>query len=242
MPIKHPQFINGEFYHIITRGIAGQKIFLGKEDYLRYLLNLYRFNNKSVVDPVLGKRKGVSIKFRNGFPIIIDKLEKQKEPLIEILAFCLMPNHVHLLVKQVADNGISLFVNKMGGYSTYFNNRYSRFGSLFQRPFKAIHIESGDQLLTVVTYIHLNPIDLIEFGWKNNGINNPYRVLSFLKTFPWSSYFHYLGLSDLSLIVKPSLLKSILKRSNDLQSFVREKISNKVELKKFLKNFKSNNQ
>jgi len=230
MPIKHPQFVNGEIYHIIQRGIAGQKTFLEKKDYLRYFFSLYKFNNQKIV---LGAFRVNRV--RDVIPNKAPKLEGQRDLLIEILGFCLMPNHIHVLVRQVADNGVSLFFQKMGGYSSYFNKKYERFGSLFQRPFKAVHIKNQDQLLIVITYIHLNPIDLIEPDWKTDGISNPQKVMEFLESYTWSSCPYYLGKENLSWLIDSLFLKKVLESHEDFRNFIQARISRKTELKTFLK-------
>lgn len=233
MPIKRPQFVNGEIYHIIIRGIAGQKVFLETKDYLRYLFSLHKFNDKKVIVRDYSWREAIPVVLRDGFPVLIKK-EESGEPLVEIFAFCLIPNHIHLLVRQITDNGISLFFQKMGGYSSYFNKKHQRFGGLFQRPFRAIHIKTEDQLLIVLAYIHLNPIDLIESNWKNEGISNLQKVIGFLESYPWSSYPHYLGKVDLSWLVNSDFLKKILKNPEDFRNFVEARVFQKTELKNFL--------
>jgi len=233
MPVKRPQFVNGEIYHIIIRGIAGQKTFLEERDYLRYLISLYKFNDEEItlhLFPGFLYREAIPTK------IIVEppKLDKTREPLVEILGFCLMLNHIHLLVRQIIDKGISLFIQKMGGYSSYFNKKYQRFGALFQRPFKAIHIKTEDQLLILITYIHLNPIDLIEPNWKIEGISNPQKVMEFLESYPWSSYPYYLGKENFSWLIDSDFLKKILKSPEDFRNFVEARIFYKTEFKNFL--------
>lgn len=233
MPVKRPQFVNREIYHIIIRGIAGQKTFLEEKDYLRYLFSLYKFNDKKVIVRDYAFQ-GIPLKLRDGFP----KITREEEPrdlLIEILGFCLIPNHIHLLVRQIADDGIPLFFQKMGGYSSYFNKKHQRFGSLFQRPFKAVRIVTEDQLLIVTTYIHLNSIDLIEPNWKIKGILNPQKVIKFLESYPWSSYPHYLGGIDFSWLINSTFLTKILKSPKDFQNFVKSRISYRTKFKNFLK-------
>lgn len=231
MPIKRPQFVNGEIYHIVYRGIAGQKTFLEERDYLKYLFSLYEFNDKERISDTF--RYGLKI-YREDISVKLAELERPRDLLVEILGFCLMPNHIHLLVRQVADKGISLFFQKMGGYSTYFNKKHERFGSLFQRPFRAIHIKTEDQLLIVITYIHLNPVDLIESNWKIEGISNPQKVMDFLESYSWSSYPYYLGKDKFSWLIDSLFLKKILERPEDFRNFVKARILHKAELKSFL--------
>lgn len=237
MPIKRPQFVNGEIYHVIIRGIASQKTFLDKKDYLRYFYSLYEFNDKKLTS--YNFRSSIQ---REAFPFKLDmkmiKVKKPKDLLVEILGICLMPNHIHLLVRQVTHNGISLFLQKMGGYSTYFNKKYQRFGALFQRPFRAVHIKNQDQLLIVITYIHLNPIDLIEFNWKVKGISNPQKVIEFLESYPWSSYPCYLGKENFSWLIDTLFLKKIFRGSDRFRDFVKARIFYKTKLKNFFKQVK----
>lgn len=230
MPTKRPQFINGEIYHVIVRGIGGRKTFLEERDYLRYLLSLYKFNDK---DPVLDR-----FYRREATPAIMTKapkLEKPRDVLVEILSLSLMPNHIHLLLRQLQDNGIPLFIQKLGGYSTYFNKYHKRFGSLFQRPFKAIHIEDDDQLFIVTTYIHMNAIDLVEYDYKEKGISNPEKVIEFLKSHPWSSYPHYLGAENISWLIDKDFLNKVFGGPDGFKEFVEARVYNKAKLKDFLK-------
>ena len=77
--------------------------------------------------------------------------------LVEIVAYCLNPNHYHLIVKQISEKGIERFMQKIGtGYTNYFNKRYERSGALFQGKFKSIHIDSNEYLLHLSVYVFEN--------------------------------------------------------------------------------------
>lgn len=125
---------------------------------------------------------------------------------MEVLAFCLMPNHIHLLLRQIKDNGISKFMQKYGsGYAVYFKEKYKiKFkGHFFQDRFNAVHIESDEQLRVVFVYIHTNPIALIEPDWKEKGIINPQKAIKFLESeHRWSSYFDYLDKKNFPSIIE----------------------------------------
>lgn len=145
------QFIEGEFYHIYNRGVDKRDIYADKYDFQRFLQSMEEFN---VAEPI------GSI-YENSFRK--KKLEKlghrvtKKEKLVNIVCYCLNPNHYHFILEQVANNGISLFMHKLGmGYSRYFNEKYKRSGSLFQGTYKAIHIQSNSYLLYLSAYINLN--------------------------------------------------------------------------------------
>ena len=97
---------------------------------------------------------------------------RKRKMLVEILAFSLMPNHIHLLIRQLRDGGISKFMQKFGGYVLYYNKKYGRKGHLFQDKFQAVHIQNEEQLKTAFVYIHTNPVAIIYPGWKEKGIKN----------------------------------------------------------------------
>lgn len=124
-----------------------------------------------------------------------ENLKKDYEKLVEIVCFCLMPNHFHFMLKQKMENGISSFVsNFTNSYTRYFNKKHDRIGPLFEGIFKAVRIESEEQLIHTSRYIHLNPVSsyLIE----------PEE----LENYHWSSYLEFLGFSDNNLVVKDLIL------------------------------------
>jgi len=134
------------------RGVEKRVIFPEKEDYFRFIHDLFEFNDENAVGDA----------FRKNIPrTVLGKVRTIKEKrrlLVEILTFCLMPNHFHLLLYQLNRNGISNFMRKMGGYATYINKKYRRVGHLYQGRFRAIHIKGNNQLKNVFVYIHTNPI------------------------------------------------------------------------------------
>src|SRR4030042_5708941 len=110
--MKKPTFINDKIYHIYNRGVEKRNIFINEKDYVRFLHDLYEFNNSISAD-----------KF---FEIHALK-NKNRSLLVEILAYCLMPNHYHILLRQKNDNGVVTFMKKLGtGYAMYFNEKYDR--------------------------------------------------------------------------------------------------------------------
>ena len=142
--------------------------------------------------------------------LIFNKKEP-KEPLVEILAFCFMPNHIHLLSKQLKDGGITKLMNKIGaGYGGYFNRKYQRKGYVFQNRFSAIHIQDDNQLKIVYVYIHTNPISLIEPKWKEKGIKNPEKAIEFLEDYKWSSYPDYIGKKNFVSVTDRGLILEII--------------------------------
>ena len=113
--------------------------------------------------------------------------------LVEVLAFSFMPNHLHLILRQLKDNGITEFMKKVnGGYANYFNKKYKRMGHLFNK-FRAVHIKDDDQLRNAFLYVHANLISMVEPGWKEKGIKNLKKVIKFLEDNKRHSYMDYIG-------------------------------------------------
>jgi hypothetical protein len=120
-------------------------------------------------------------------------VDQSPVPLVIIEDYCLMPNHYHLILEQVEENGISKFLQKvMTGYTMYFNKRYNRTGALFQGKTKSRHIDTNPYYLQLKIYLHLNPVDLFDKNWKENGkVKSVKESMKFLTNFPWSSCTSY---------------------------------------------------
>ncbi len=176
--------VNKQIYHIFNRGTDKRKIFLTKNDYERFLINMKIFNDSDVGQHHLDR-------FDTEHP---ELNKKSAHPLVDVLCFCLMPNHYHLLLLQREENGISKYLHKLQmGYSKYFNMLYERSGNLFQGAYKVVEVNKDSQFKYVPLYIHMNPLDLIENGWKEKGIRNVKRGLEFLEKYRWSSLKDYIS-------------------------------------------------
>ena len=139
-------FAEEEIYHIYNRGVDKRTIFHDKFDFERFLTSMKEFN---VVDPI------GSI-YENRFNKDKNKLGNGVSKLVEFICYCLNPNHFHFIIKQVSEKGIEKFMHRLLGYTKYYNHKYKRNGVLFQGPFRAIHIESNEQLLHSSIYVNLN--------------------------------------------------------------------------------------
>jgi putative transposase len=198
--MERPQFENGEIYHVYNRGVEKRKIFLDDKDYLRFIHDLFEFNDTSPA--------GKFFIFGGGTSEYAGK--KKRELLVEILAFCLMPNHYHLLLKQLQNGGITKFMKKLDtGYTMYFNKIKKRVGPLFQGVFKAVSIDKQAQFYHIPYYIHLNPVELAASNWKEEGIKSPQKVEEFLKTYRWSSHLDYIGKKNFPSILSTKFLSKI---------------------------------
>jgi len=177
-------FAPEEFYHIYNRGTEKRKVFLLKADYERFLALLYLCNNKETLHASDYQGSTLSEKL---------SLERS-ETIVNIDAYCLMPNHFHLLMQEKVENGISNFMQKLTtGYTMYFNKRNNRTGALFQGRFKATHAKDDRYLKYLVSYIHLNPVKIIDSEWKENGIKDKNKASQFLKNYTYSSYLDFCG-------------------------------------------------
>ena len=115
--------------------------------------------------------------------------EKQGETLVDIIAYALMPNHIHLLLKEKIEGGISRFMLKlMTAYSMYFNTKHERSGPLFTRPFRSRHVGSDEYLQWLFAYILLNPLDIHQKNWKEQGLKDKRAAQVFLREYRYGSF------------------------------------------------------
>lgn len=200
-----------EYYHVYSRGVDKRKIFLDKEDEERFLRLLYITNSL----------KSVRFTEFNGLPY---SLIERGEQLTAVGAYCLMPNHFHLLLRETDEHGISSFMGKLlTSYSMYFNKKYDRTGGLFESTFRAEHVNSDNYLKYLFAYIHLNPIKLIDPEWKEKGIANKKRAKEYLSTYEKSSYIEYIGNKrEESLILSPKEFPGYFEDVHDFSDFIND--------------------
>lgn len=221
MPRKKRDFEKGNFYHIIKRGVEGRDIFLNKQDYERFILALEFFNSEQNIclwDIFCeNTKKGVSKQSRK-------KLKEERElaikmaiyrkrlrnckgsKIVRLVAFTLMPNHYHLLLREIEKGGISLFMQKMGSYATYFNNQHKRNGTLFQSRYKSVLIEDDKQMSVAFSYIHTNPIELFDENWREGKIKNKKEARNYLYNYSHSSLLDYIGKRNHSSVTSRGFL------------------------------------
>jgi len=242
MPQRKEGFENDQIYHVILRALDNNLIFKDLDDYYRGIFSIYEFNNSDSV--TIQARRKARAAFKNAvkkadrLPMSIQLPEfiDERKIMVEILAFCFMPNHIHLLLRQVADNGISKFMQKVGiGYGKYFNTKYERKGHVFQDAFKSVHIESDRQFMVVATYIFTNPVALIEPGWKENGIRNhsAEEVLKFLENYKWSSYLDCIGIKNFDSVTNRDFLMEMMSGESGCKKAVEDWISAKKDLAEY---------
>lgn len=214
--MKKPPFVNEEVYHTYNRGVEKRLIFGDDKDRFRFVHNLYEMNNSL---PVLN----------NGYWITRDNIEVQlqymqkRDKLVEILAFCLMPNHYHLLLRQVQEGGVVKFMQKLGtAYTNYFNLRNERVGPLFQGRFKAVLVREDSHFRHLYNYIHMNPLDIIAPEWRENKLKNRGQALEFLDNYRWSSYLDYTGKKNFPSVIDKNLGLEIFGNTNKYINNIQE--------------------
>jgi len=179
-------------YHILNRGVEKRKIFLKNRDYLRFVHNLSDFNDEDRA--MLSYRNRRQRIKNNNSDVGRPKKEHVKKNIIEMLAWTLMPNHVHIMAQEEDIGGAGKYSRKIfGGYTKYFNEQNDRTGVLFQGKSKIILIQDYAHFLYLPFYIHLNPLDLFDPGWREYGIKNTNEAIAFLEEYRWSNYRDIIG-------------------------------------------------
>jgi len=182
---------------MLNRGVERRNIVLDDGDRIRFVSDLYELNNKKTVS----------------HPLTKDRRTATRSLLVRIHAWCLMPNHYHLLVSPIDDDiaNMSRFAQKIGmGYAKYFNEKYSRSGVLWQGIYKKLQIERDAHFNYIPYYIHLNPLDLSMPEWREGKIKKVSAALEKLQEYRWSSYLDYIGERNFPSILDTNTLADVL--------------------------------
>lgn len=168
----------GEYYHIYNRGAFKHGVFSDRTEHARFLFSILFFQS-----PALFKNASRIVRqfdTQAGFPVRDDDFNAVLEGRgVELVSFCIMGNHFHLLVRELAEGGISRYMQRIEvAYTKYFNTKYDASGHVFQGRYKAVHVADNEQLMHLSAYIHRNPRELK--SWKGKEVE-----------YPWSSYQDY---------------------------------------------------
>lgn len=229
--MRRTKFEPEKIYHIYNRGVEKRDVFLTDGDRWRFLQGMYLFNDESASTNLLyrlEKEKG-----KMHFGILKEYVTRgvvKRKPLVRIMADCLKPNHFHLLLQEIQENGISRFMHKLAiGYTGYFNKKYERVGSLFQGTFKAVEVTNNEQLMYLLAYINaINPGQELEPELKAVA-QNPRQILEFIEHYPWSTHLEYLGKRD-SIIMEKGLAGELFPTPKAYLKFVSGIIGGKKKL------------
>ncbi|HCP08766.1 MAG TPA: hypothetical protein DIT25_03150 [Candidatus Moranbacteria bacterium] len=188
--MRKTEFANEEYYHIYNRGVDKRDVFLNFKNYERFLLSMNLLNDDR--DGLMSQWRDILRMDPRAKLLDFQDLSSRTDPWVELIAYCLNPNHYHIILKQLRENGIKNFMHKLStSYTNYFNKMNKRSGSLFQGPFKSAHIDSNEYLLYLSAYVNKN--NFIH-GYNNN--NN----------WPYSSLPDYLGERNGRLVKKEIIL------------------------------------
>ncbi len=189
----------GEYYHLLNRGMAKRPIFHDNDDYLRFLFLITHLQSGK---SFLNMSRDINL-FKKTFSrpdqhrvLINQEYAKaaSHQPLVKLLAFCLMPNHFHLLVLAIQDNGIARYLQRiLNAYAKYYNLKYQQTGHLFQGPYRAVHVSDNEQLLYTSAYVHKNCCELL--AWQEN-----------FAEYPWSSLQDYCVFNRWSTLLDPQII------------------------------------
>ncbi len=199
-------------YHVLSRAVDNKPIFSDQEDCARFLfqiyannvgrpgLNLYRKNMKDISDSLL-----------KGEEIPANSVILNSAPLVDILSFSLVGDHVHFILSPNTENGIAKYIHKLNlSFAKYFNMKYKREGILFNKPYKIIPLKSDDQLDTVIRYINVkNPLDFYNSDW-HKGLDNWQEAFNFLDNYKFSSYPDLFGERSSKILAPEAILNKYL--------------------------------
>lgn len=174
---------------------------MNNDDRVRFVHDMYEFNDKAPANNTL------RILQMNDFVS-----RSLREPIVEIHGWCLMDNHYHLLLSELVEGGITLFIRRLNiGYAKFFNEKYKRVGTLFQGRTKKILIDSDAHFLHILHYIHLNPLDFLKGAedWRAREIRNSKDALQHLEDYRWSSYLDYCGKKNFPSVLTTGLFKDV---------------------------------
>lgn len=177
----------GEWYHCYNRGVDRRKVFAAARDYDRFLMLMYAASGTKTLSTSHSRSLPLSRMLQK------DRIKKGS-PLVEVGAYCLMPNHVHFVLKEVEEGGIAAFMHRIfTGYTMYFNKRNERTGALFAGSYKSKHLATDRYFKHAINYVHMNPIELFEPNWKQ-GSGTVGKIEDKLRAYKYSSLPEHTGI------------------------------------------------
>jgi putative transposase len=235
MPIRKIQFKKGKYYHIYNRGNGKKDIFNSDSDRKRFLQSAFLSNNSNSfrgVGELEKNRKDYSIE---GAKSILKSRKIAIVPLVEVCAFCLMPDHFHFLLREKKKNGIAVFMQKLGNsFGKYYSKKYGSKGNVFAGRYKTAAVENDGQIKRTLAYINIiNPAQLVEPYMKIKGVESFTASWEKADNYIWSSHFDYLEKGSSGLVDR-KLFKKVFVSAKPYNDFSRKvlfgKEINSVEL------------
>ena len=203
----------GEHYHLFNRAVNKQVIFHDVRDYARFLFLILYFQSE-IKFPQIGRIVKEFVKsraFDTG-----DEQEISKNRTVELVAFCIMPNHFHLIVKELEEGGIADYMQRvLTAYSKYYNVKYEKSGHVFQGPYRVVHIENDRQMLYLSAYVHRNPRELK--GWLGRE-----------GSYPWSSYTDFVERNRWSKLLMPDIILGSFKGPEKYKKYLKTSMAKMI--------------
>jgi len=215
--LRDAPFVDGEYYHVFNRGAHKLDIFVEEKDYARFLLLLHLANTSEGLE-----MKRVFSKY-GGQPLsAIFEQEVCDKTLVDVVAYSLIPNHFHLVLRQKSPEGITRFLKRtMTAYAMYFNLSRGHSGTLFQGPAKSRLIDNEAYFRYIFAYVHLNPLALIGYEKRKYSVEKT-KMREFLNSYPYSSFYDYnVSSRPEKVILGLESAPDFLKSSNDLEDLLR---------------------
>jgi len=224
---KEPFFV-GDIVHVFNRGNRKQEIVRDENDRINFLLGLYYLNNKeSISKPLARAREFLGPNLRSDLRWEWPPEWSGRDPLVEVLAFTLMDNHYHLVLREIREGGVSEFMRKISNSMTgYFNEKYEETGRLFQGAYKAKRVDKDNYLSYLMVYVHIKNV----FELYPNGFEEALR--NFDDAFEFSLKYMYSSLG--AYFSDEHIATSILTR--DVFESIEKTLANKKDFKEFAKN------
>ena len=217
MPYREIFFEENQPFHLISRAVEERKLFEREEDCYRFIFQIYAANIGKPAQKIWKKDIiKVAKSLLNGEEVSSGFILKEHLPLVNILDFSLVINHYHLYLVPSAENSVPIFMKKLnGGFAKYFNLKYGRKGFLFGSRYKSIPVTGEFQSDAVSRYVSIiNPLDIYQLGWREEGLKNPNMALEFLENYQFSSFLDKRGKRNSKIIAPKEILERYCSTSN----------------------------
>lgn len=230
-------------FHIYNRGTEKRAIFTDYDEYCRFVflmwvcrvgspaINLSRQNIINAAQAILsGEEPNANLYTKEHFP------------LVAFIAWNILPNHFHFILTSITDGGIAKYMSKLGNaYTKYFNARHERSGRLFQGSYQSIEVKKIEYLFTLIGYINLNHVEILEPLWKEGEIKDEVKAANFANTYQWSAHQDYLGVRKSLLIDKENvsdLLETTFAQTGGLDGYLNLLDRSFIKDCKLIKNYR----
>jgi REP element-mobilizing transposase RayT len=209
-------FKKGELYHVFNRGVDKQNIFKDQGDFQRFFRSILEFNSVEPIGSIFENSTKKRQKERFGHPM---------SKLVNIICYCINPNHYHFILEQLVDGGIEKFIQKLGnGYTKYFDHKYKRSGVLFQGKFKSVHVDYNEYLLHLSVYVNLNNlVHKINFGHRMSK----------------SSWEEYIRSGEVGLCKNKKIILGQFRNKKEYKQFAEKFVKGMIGRKEMLKDMEN---